>query len=193
MLNSYCPDLVILDLGLPDMDGMEIIRSAREWTQVPILVVSARMSERDKVEALDAGADDYITKPFGTNELLARIRAAMRRGRRGNDGIALAGGVFRSGRLTIDYDHRRVLLDGENVHLTQNEFKIVSLLGMHAGKVLTYDYILKAIWGPGVSGDNQVLRVHMAHIRRKIERNPAQPEFILTEVGVGYRLVEGDA
>ncbi len=193
MLSSHCPDLVILDLGLPDLDGLEIIRSAREWTQLPIIVVSARMHEHDKVEALDAGADDYITKPFGTSELLARIRTALRHTRAGASSDAVsAGGIFTAGALTIDYNKHWALVDGENVHLTQNEYRIVSLLGLHAGKVLTYDYILKALWGPGVSGNNQVLRVHMANIRRKIEKNPAEPEFIFTEVGVGYRMIEGD-
>ena len=191
LINSLCPDLVILDLGLPDMDGVDLIRSTREWTQLPIVVVSARMNERDKVTALDAGADDYITKPFGTSELLARIRTALRHVRSGAAESSIpSGGIFRVGRLTIDYDKHWVLIDGKNVHLTQNEYKIVSLLGLHAGKVLTYDYILRAIWGPAASGDNQVLRVHMAHIRRKIERNPAQPQYLFTEVGVGYRIAD---
>lgn len=187
MLNSYCPDLVLLDLGLPDVDGMEIIRSARAWTSLPVVVVSARMSERDKVAALDAGADDYITKPFGTAELLARIRTALRHGRPSG---AAPGGVLQIGSLTLDYNRRRVLLDGEDVHLTQNEYRILSLLGLHTGKVLTYDFILRSIWGPSADGNNQVLRVHMAHIRRKIEENPAAPRYIFTEVGVGYRMAE---
>ncbi|MBQ9348063.1 MAG: response regulator transcription factor [Oscillibacter sp.] len=187
MLNAYCPDLVLLDLGLPDVDGMEVIRSAREWTTLPIVVVSARMSERDKVAALDAGADDYITKPFGTAELLARIRTALRHGRPSG---SAPGGIFQAGNLTIDYNRRRVLLDGADVHLTQNEYRILSLLGLHAGKVLTYDFILRSIWGPSADGNNQVLRVHMAHIRRKIEENPAAPRYIFTEVGVGYRMAE---
>lgn len=193
MISSYCPDLVILDLGLPDMDGISIIKYVREWTQLPILVVSARMHERDKVQALDAGADDYITKPFGTSELLARIRTALRHARTpgGSDSIS-RNGLFVSGALTIDYNKHQVLVNGENVHLTQNEFRIVSLLGIHAGKVLTYDFILKELWGPGASGNNQVLRVHMANIRRKIEENPAEPQYIFTEVGVGYRMVEAD-
>ena len=192
MLSSHCPDLVILDLGLPDMDGIEIIRAAREWTQLPIIVVSARSHERDKVDALDAGADDYLTKPFGTGELLARIRTALRHTRSGAVDSVAGGGIFTAGALTIDYNKHWVLVDGENAHLTQNEYKIVSLLGLHAGKVLTYDFILKALWGPGAAGNNQVLRVHMANIRRKIEKNPAEPEFIFTELGVGYRMIEGD-
>lgn len=193
MISSHCPDLIILDLGLPDIDGLDIIRSVREWTQLPILVVSARTHERDKVDALDAGADDYIVKPFGTGELLARIRTALRHARSGASSEAVSGtGLFTAGSLTIDYNKHQVLVDGENVHLTQNEYRIVSLLGIHAGKVLTYDFILKELWGPGVSDNNQVLRVHMANIRRKIEKSPAEPEYIFTEVGVGYRMVEGD-
>ena len=192
MLSSHCPDLVILDLGLPDMDGIEIIRAAREWTQLPIIVVSARTHERDKIDALDAGADDYLTKPFGTGELLARIRTALRHTRSGAADSVAAGGIFTAGALTIDYNKHWVLVNGENARLTQNEYKIVSLLGLHAGKVLTYDFILKALWGPGAAGNNQVLRVHMANIRRKIEKNPAEPEFIFTELGVGYRMIEAD-
>ena len=191
MISSHCPDLVILDLGLPDMDGMDIIRSVREWTTLPIVVVSARMHERDKVAALDAGADDYITKPFGTSELLARIRTALRHTRSGasSDSVSRSG-LFSVGRLTIDYNKHHVLIDGENVHLTQNEYKIVSLLSMHAGKVMTYDNIIKLIWGPSSTGNNQLLRVNMANIRRKIEKNPAEPEFISTEMGVGYRMAD---
>ncbi len=193
MISSHCPDLVILDLGLPDMDGLEIIRAVREWSTLPIIVVSARSHERDKVLALDTGADDYITKPFGTSELLARIRTALRHTRSGasSDSVSRSG-MFSAGRLTIDYNKHHVLIDGENVHLTQNEYKIVSLLGKNAGKVLTYDAILRELWGPAARGNNQVLRVHMANIRRKIEKNPAEPEFIFTEVGVGYRMVEED-
>ncbi len=190
MISSHCPDLVILDLGLPDMDGIEIIRSVRSWTALPIVVVSARMHERDKVEALDAGADDYITKPFGTGELLARIRTALRHTRSSAGGSISPSGLFTVGRLTVDYNKHQALIDGENVHLTQNEFRIVSLLGKNAGKVLTYDAILKELWGPAARGNNQVLRVHMANIRRKIEENPAEPKYIFTEVGVGYRMAE---
>ena len=193
MITSHCPDVVILDLGLPDMDGLNIIRSVREWTQLPIVVVSARTHERDKVEALDLGADDYITKPFATAELLARIRTALRhtRTRAANESVAQTG-VFSARGLVIDYGAHRVMVDGENVHLTQNEYRIVSLLGKFAGRVLTYDYILKELWGPGVKTDNQILRVNMANIRRKIEKNPAAPVYIMTEVGVGYRMIESD-
>ena len=193
MISSHCPDLVILDLGLPDMDGLDIIRAVREWTSLPIVVVSARMHERDKVEALDAGADDYITKPFGTGELLARIRTALRHTRSSATSDSLSrSGIFTVDGLTIDYNKHQVLVNGENVHLTLNEFKIVSLLGKNAGKVLTYDTILRELWGPAARGNNQVLRVHMANIRRKIEENPAEPRYIFTEVGVGYRMAESE-
>lgn len=193
MITSHCPDLVVLDLGLPDMDGLQIIRSVREWTQLPIVVVSARMHERDKVEALDLGADDYVTKPFGTSELLARIRTAIRhtRTRSMNENVAQTG-IFKAGDLVIDYDKHQVQINGQNAHLTLNEFKIVSMLGKCAGKVMTYDYILSELWGPGAKGNNQILRVNMANIRRKIEKNPAEPAYIFTEVGVGYRMIEGD-
>lgn len=193
MISSHCPDLIVLDMGLPDMDGMDIIRSVRAWTQMPIVVVSARTHEWEKVDALDAGADDYVTKPFGTHELLARIRTALRHTRSRNmQETAAAGSVFMAGGLTIDYDKRQVQKDGEPLHLTQNEFRLLSLLSANAGKVLTYDFILKELWGPGSRGDNQSLRVHMANLRRKLEENPAEPHYIFTEVGVGYRMVEGD-
>ena len=191
MISSHCPDLVILDLGLPDMDGMQIISDVRSWTQLPIIVVSARGNEQDKVSALELGADDYITKPFGAAELLARIRVALRHTRRGA-GTLLNDDRFVSGELTVDYGRHQVLIAGENRKLTQNEYRIVALLSRYAGKVLTYDYIMKELWGPQNGGGNQILRVHMANIRRKIEKNPAEPQYIFTEVGVGYRMVEGD-
>ena len=190
---SYNPDVIILDLGLPDMDGVEIIRKVRGWSSVPIIIVSARSEDQDKVEALDAGADDYITKPFGTSELLARIRTAIRHARTAYlmpEGMQT--GIFHSGGLTIDYDKHRVYVDGKDANLTQNEYKLVSLLGKYAGKVLTYDYIIKEIWGPNMKNDNRILRVNMANIRRKIEKNPGKPEYIFTEVGVGYRIVDPD-
>ena len=194
MISSHCPDLILLDLGFPDMDGMRIIEDVRQWTQLPIIVVSARNYERDKVEALDKGADDFITKPFSAAELLARVRVAIRHMRLGTAGDGVANnGKFTAGDMVVDYDKHQVLIEGENVHLTQNEFKIVALLGKCAGKVLTYDFIMKEIWGPQVRGNNQILRVNMANIRRKIEKNPAEPQYIFTEVGVGYRMVEPDA
>ena len=193
MIASHCPDVIILDLGLPDVDGMEILRKVRRWSKVPIVVVSARTHERDKVEALDAGADDYITKPFGTSELLARLRTAIRHTRTtsGNASIAKENRFTARG-LVIDYDKYRVYIDGRDAGLTQNEFKLVALLGRFAGRVLTYDYLIREIWGPNKAYDNQILRVNMANIRRKIEKNPAEPEYIFTEVGVGYRMIEGD-
>lgn len=193
MIASHCPDLIILDLGLPDTDGMNILMKVREWSKVPVIVVSARSHESDKVAALDAGADDYLTKPFGTEELLARIRTAIRHTRTPacSDMVANSG-VFRAGKMTIDYGKRRVFLDGRDVGLTQNEYKLVALLGLHAGKVLTYDYLIRELWGPSARSDNQILRVNMANIRRKIEHNPAQPAYIFTEVGVGYRMIEAD-
>ena len=190
MISSHCPDLVVLDLGLPDVDGIEIIESVRQWTQLPIIVVSARTHENEKVNALDKGADDYITKPFSSAELLARIRVAIRHAR--TAGVMASSGKFISGELAIDYDKHIVSINGENCHLTQNEYKIVALLSRNAGKVLTYDYILKELWGPQSSGSNQILRVNMANIRRKIEKNPADPQYIFTEVGVGYRMQEGN-
>ena len=191
LISSACPDLVILDLGLPDMDGMEILRELRGWSGMPVIVLSARSHEQDKVEALDAGADDYLTKPFGTGELLARVRTAIRHTRTasGNSEVARQG-TYTVGDLVIDYDKHQVLVNGENARLTLSEFRIVALLGKHAGKVLTYDYIMRELWGPGAGKNNQILRVNMANIRRKIEINPAEPKYIFTEVGVGYRMAE---
>ena len=190
---SHGPSLIMLDLGLPDIDGIEVITKIRSWSAVPIIVISARTEDSDKIAALDAGADDYLTKPFGTEELLARIRAAIRHTRTPDGAAAVANsGVFTAGELTIDYDKHRVYIAGRDANLTQNEYKLVALLGLHAGKVLTYDYLIKELWGPSARSDNQILRVNMANIRRKIEKNPAQPAYIFTESGVGYRMVEGD-
>lgn len=185
-INSYCPDIVLLELALPDMDGLRFLKALREWSQVPLIVVSSRRHERDIVEALDLGADDYVTKPFGTAELMARMRAALRHhAREGGDG-----GAFETGELRIDYDRRCVTLSGERVRLTPNEYKILSLMSKYSGKVLTYDYIIREIWGPAACGDNRILRVNMANIRRKIEKDPTRPEYIFTENGVGYRIRE---
>jgi len=193
MISSHCPDLVILDLGLPDMDGLEILRQLRSWSTLPVVVVSARTHEQDKVTALDMGADDYLTKPFGTDELLARVRTAIRHTRTtsANNEIAQKG-TYTVGELVIDYNKHWVLIRGENAKLTLSEFRIVALLGKHAGKVLTYDFIIRELWGPRADNNNQILRVNMANIRRKIEKNPAEPEYLFTEVGVGYRLAEGE-
>ena len=182
MISSHCPDLVILDLGLPDMDGIDVLRELRSWSSLPVVVVSARSHEHDKVQALDLGADDYLTKPFGTAELLARVRTAIRHTRTTSANSEIAReGTYTVGEMTIDYNKHQVLVRGENVHLTLSEFRIVALLGKFAGKVL---------WGPRAGGDNQILRVNMANIRRKIEKNPAEPEYLFTEVGVGYRMAE---
>lgn len=193
MISSRCPDLILLDLGLPDGDGLEILKNLRTWSSIPVVVVSARTHERDKVQALDMGADDYLTKPFGTDELLARVRTAIRHTRTtcGCEEIARTG-AFTVGDLTIDYDKHQVLIDGKNARLTFNEFRLVALLGKYAGKVLTYDFLIRELWGPRASKDNQILRVNMANIRRKIEKNPADPQYIYTEVGVGYRMADGE-
>ncbi|MCI8564803.1 MAG: response regulator transcription factor [Lachnospiraceae bacterium] len=191
LIASQCPDVVLLDLGLPDLDGLELIRQVRSWSAVPILVISARTGERDKVAALDLGADDYITKPFGSSELMARIRTAIRHSHRlnGADGIQQP---FSYDGLTIDFDRRQVTLHGEPIHLTQIEYKIVVFLAENSGRVVTYDAIISHVWGPFASTDNnRILRVNMANIRRKLEENPAEPRYILTEIGVGYRMREG--
>lgn len=194
MAASGCPDLIVLDLGLPDMDGVDVLRTIRQWTGIPIIVVSARGHEREKVEALDLGADDYITKPFGTSELLARIRTALRHSQRGLDGLPSESNKTSVGDLEIDYDKRLVILKEKEIHVTPIEYKILVLLSRHAGKVLTYDSIIKEIWGPYTretyNSEMQTLRVNMANIRRKLEANPAEPRYVLTEVGVGYRMVD---
>ncbi len=193
LILSHCPDLIVLDLGLPDKDGIEILENLRTWSSLPVVVVSARSHESDKVQALDLGADDYLTKPFGTEEFLARIRTALRHTRTALGDTEMARtGLYKVGDLVIDYNKHHVLVAGEDVHLTHSEFRIMALLGKYAGKVLTYDFIIKELWGPRAGDNNQILRVNMANIRRKIEKTPAQPEYVFTEPGVGYRLAEGD-
>ena len=187
VITSQCPDIILLDLGLPDMDGLEVIRSVRQFGDIPVIVISARTQEEEKVAALDAGADDYVTKPFGTSELMARIRTALRHHHRTSDS---SDPVYSCGGLVIDFEKRLITLNGREVHLTQIEYKLVSLLARQAGKVLTYDYLMRQIWGPYSDNNNQILRVNMAHIRRKLEKNPAEPEYIFTEIGVGYRMRE---
>lgn len=186
---SRCPDLILLDLGLPDMDGIDVLKNIRTWSNIPIIVVSARGHEREKVEALDLGADDYITKPFGTPELLARIRTALRHSQKVSEDSVRGTGKITIGSLSINYDKRIVKVDNKEVHLTPIEYKIIVLMSQNVGKVLTHDYIMKEIWGPYIN-ENQTLRVNMANIRRKIEANPAEPKYIVTEVGVGYRMVD---
>lgn len=192
LITSGLPDIILLDLGLPDIDGIEIIRQVRTWSMLPIIVISARTQEQEKVLALDSGADDYITKPFGTPELLARIRTALRHFHRlGNGASSVPEPIYHSDGLTIDFARRLVTLDGKEVHLTQIEYKLVSLLAKNSGRVLTYDYIINHIWGPYAdNNNNQILRVNMAHIRRKLETNPGEPYYIFTEIGVGYRMKE---
>jgi two-component system KDP operon response regulator KdpE len=179
------PDLVLLDLGLPDLDGIEVTRRIREWSAVPIVVVSARGQERDKVEALDAGADDYLTKPFGTEELLARMRVALRHAARlKGDGEP----VFETGELRVDLAARLVFRRGEDVRLTRTEYRLLAVLVQNAGKVVTHRQLLREVWGPGSSSETHYLRVYMAQLRHKLEDDPAQPRYLLTETGVGYRL-----
>ncbi len=190
MVSSHCPDIMLLDLGLPDMDGLEVLKSIRKWSAVPIIIVSARGNEQEKVDALDLGADDYITKPFGSSELLARIRTAIRHSLKMETGEDIPTGVFTRGGLTIDLNKHIVTVDGTDVHLTQIEFKIVTLISKHTGHVLTYAYIINHVWGHFAQNDRQILRVNMANIRRKIEQNPAEPKYILTEVGIGYRMAD---
>lgn len=192
LISSQCPDLILLDLGLPDMDGNDVITSVREWTSSPIIVISARTDERDKVTALDLGADDYITKPFGTPELLARIRASLRHSNRMDSNSALYIRPYQCQGLLLDFDKRMLTLNGEKIHLTQVEYKIVAFLARNSGKVMTYSAIMSNVWGPFTGDNNRILRVNMANIRRKIEQNPSKPQFIFTEVGVGYRMREDE-
>ena len=190
IINSHCPNMILLDLGLPDMDGLELLSWLRSWSGVPVLIVSAREEERQKVEALDLGADDYITKPFGTSELLARIRTALRHQAKLDSGDELPKGSYTVKDLTVDFERRQVTMAGQLIHLTQIEYKIVELIARRPGRVLTYDYIISRIWGPYATDNNRILRVNMAHIRRKLEPNPAEPYYIRTEIGVGYRMAE---
>jgi two-component system KDP operon response regulator KdpE len=182
---ARAPDLVLLDLGLPDLDGVEVTRRIREWSAVPIIVLSAREQEHDKVEALDAGADDYLTKPFGTGELLARIRVALRH-------AAEASGtehpVFQLGTLKVDLGARRVFVGTTEVRLTRTEYRLLAQLIRHAGKVVTQRHLLKEVWGPNAVEHTHYLRVYMAQLRHKLEADPARPRYLLTETGVGYRL-----
>lgn len=188
MYCSHCPDLVVLDLGLPDMDGVDFIRMVRAESDTPIVVLSARSSESDKVEALDVGANDYVTKPFGTGELLARVRVAIRDNRRKNSEFNSLHSVFRTGNITIEYDRRRIVKDEEEIRLTQTEYNIVELLSLHAGRILTYSEIIKKIWGYSDSGSVKKLQVNMANIRKKFGEKPGESNYICNELGVGYRM-----
>ena len=181
---AEAPDVVILDLGLPDVDGLDVIRRIREWSDVPIIVLSVRDREGDKVEALDRGADDYVTKPFSMGELLARIRAALRHRLQTETDEP----VFRTGGLVVDLAKRTVTVDGREVRLSPKEYDVLRVLVTHAGKVLTHQQLLRQVWGPGYETETHYLRVHIGQLRQKIEANPAQPQYIITEPGVGYRL-----
>jgi two-component system KDP operon response regulator KdpE len=183
---SQPPDVVILDLGLPDISGFEVIAELRGWSRVPIIVLSARGQEADKVAALDAGADDYLTKPFGVGELIARLRVALRHAARGDDSGDSP--VFTAGELEVDLARRHVRVAGGEVHLTPTEYRLLTTLIKHAGKVLTHRFLLKEVWGPGHAEETHSLRVFMTSLRRKIEPDSAQPRYLLTEPGVGYRL-----
>ena len=189
MLSSHVPDLVVLDLGLPDMDGEEFIRITRRSSMIPIIVLSARSEEKDKISALDLGANDYITKPFGTGELLARVRASLRINRM-NLQAAVPNSVFILDDLEIDYDRRQVTVSGKIVHMTQTEFNILSLLSQQVGKVWTYSAIVSSIWGAMDEGSIKKLQVNMANIRKKLGCKPGESRYIVNELGVGYRMLE---
>lgn len=189
MATQHTPELVLLDLGLPDRDGLEITTELRQWSQVPIIVISARGLEKDKVAALDAGADDYLTKPFGVNELLARIRVALRHAARSPLPAATSWTV---GPIEIDDGRHEVRVRGEPVHLTPIEYRVLVFMAKNAGRVLTHRQILHEVWGPGSGSQTHYLRVYMTHLRRKVERDPARPELLLNEPGVGYRLRDLD-
>jgi two-component system KDP operon response regulator KdpE len=182
------PDLIVLDLGLPDGDGIDLIADVRKWSKVPIIVLSARTAEAQKIAALDAGADDYLTKPFGVGELQARVRATLRRQRPAPTGVDAADAVVRFGAITVDLKDRRVLKSGAPVHLTPTEFRLLTVLAGSAGRVLTNPQLLRAVWGPSHADDGHYLRIYMGHLRHKLEDDPAQPRYLLTETGVGYRL-----
>jgi two-component system KDP operon response regulator KdpE len=182
---NRAPDLILLDLGLPDMDGVEVVRNLRSWSRVPIIVLSARGQERDKIEALDAGADDYLTKPFGIGELLARMRVALRHAA---PGAGTSAPELRIGDLRVDFEARRIFRAGAEVRLTPIEYRLLAALARHAGKVVTQTQLLREVWGPGADRQTHYLRVYMSHLRHKLEGEPARPRILMTEPGVGYRL-----
>ena len=192
LFSSHNPDLVILDLGLPDRDGLELIRTVRQKYMTPIIVLSARTDEMDKIEALDLGANDYITKPFSTGELLARVRAALRLNRYSSAAAGMPSGTFTAQDMTINYERRKVFIAGQEVKLTQTEYNIVAFLSEHAGRVMTYAAIVKAIWGDTDCGSTKKLQVNMANIRKKMGSRPGSNNYILNELGVGYRMIDED-
>lgn len=182
---TRAPDLMIVDLGLPDMDGLQVIQDLRTWSAMPIIVLSARSDEKDKIEALDAGADDYLTKPFSVGELLARVRAHLRRRETGNS----ASSVFSFGDVVVDLAKRTVERKGEAVHLTSTEYRLLTVLIRHAGRILTHGQLLRDVWGPNHNEHSHYVRIYMANLRQKLEKDPTQPEHLLTEIGMGYRLM----
>ena len=184
---THKPDLAIVDLGLPDIDGVEVIRRIRAWSPMPVVVLSARAQERSKIEALDAGADDYITKPFGVGELLARVRVALRHSTRSPSGTVLSFGTAK-----VDLEKRRAARDGKEVHLTPIEFKLIASLAKHLGMVVTHRQLLREVWGPSHAEDTHYLRVYMKQLRDKLEMDPMRPRHLITETGIGYRLLAGD-
>lgn len=188
LFSSHMPDLIILDLGLPDLDGTEFLKEIRLTSSAPVIVLSARTSERDKVEALDMGANDYVTKPFSSAELMARIRCILRTSRKSADDNLSRGGRFETGPLIIDYDSRKVFFEGSEIKLTQTEFNIMAYLSEHFGKVLTYSAIIREIWGYSDSGSTKKLQVNMANIRKKLNLKPGENKYISNELGVGYRM-----
>ena len=183
---THKPDLVMVDLGLPDLDGVEVVKRIRAWSALPILILSARSAEADKVAALDAGADDYVTKPFGVAELTARLRVALRHAAHG--AMPGAGGILRFGNIEVDLERRLVRADGSEVHLTPIEFRLLGCLARHGGMVLTHRHLLREVWGPSYVDQSHYLRIYMKQLRHKLEQDPARPRFLLTETGVGYRL-----
>lgn len=192
MFTSHNPDLIILDLGLPDSDGTDFLKKIRKSSLTPVMVLSARSNESDKIEALDMGANDYVTKPFGSGELLARVRSILRNTRHSADEGKLPGGKFTSGSMIIDYDARRLYLDNNEIKLTQTEFNIIALLSEHFGKVLTYQTMINEIWGYSDSGSIKKLQVNMANIRKKLSLKPGENKYISNELGVGYRMHNDD-
>lgn len=185
LLTFFPPELLILDLGLPDMDGLEVIKNVREWSQIPIIVLSARGQEQDKITALELGADDYLTKPFGVGELLARLNVALRHSRLRN---TVESPVFEYKELTVDLAKRQIFIQDAEIHLTPTEYKLLSALVKHAGKVVTHSQLLKVVWGKHSTENNHYLRIYMQHLRQKLGNDPLQPRYLLTEAGIGYHL-----
>ena len=187
--SSHNPDVILLDLGLPDIDGVEVIRRVRSWSNLPIIVISARSEDTDKIDALDAGADDYLTKPFSVEELLARLRVSLRRVRYDSEKVDEAASIYQNGGLKIDYAAGCTYQNGKEIHLTPIEYKLLCLLAQNTGKVLTHNYILNKIWSSALPSDTPSLRVFMATLRKKIEPDPSHPRYIQTHIGVGYRMI----